>query len=111
MAALGSEVEGDPSACARSLDNEEGPAVGMELVLVGDGNKRPFRGRVMVNESSTSGSGGAGGVESAPSAGGDVPVPGPEGGVVGGDVEMIPSGSRVLWRRFDDVAPPRRFEE
>ena len=102
--------DGEPSACARSLDSEEGPARGRELVLVGDGNKRPFKGRVTVKESSTSGSGG---VCNTSSAGGDVPAPGPEGGGVGGEVEMRPSGSRVLCRRFDDdkVVPVRRLEE
>lgn len=49
-------------ACARSRDNDDGPALGDEFARVRTGNKCDVGGRVTVNASSTSDSGTTGGI-------------------------------------------------
>ena len=58
----------DGPACARRRDREEGPAVGDDAGRV-RGNRREVGGRVALNDSSTSGSGGPAGIGIASVAG------------------------------------------
>lgn len=55
-----SDISGG-GACASKRDNDDGPAVGEELARVRTGNRRDVGGRVALNASSTSFSGGPGG--------------------------------------------------